>query len=64
MKILSSIQPKNKPTIEEWVKEFRVGSNSELPKCERALYLNSQYTFSKQRKKHKINFLEMLLGVS
>jgi len=64
MKISSSIQPKTRPSVEEWVKEFRVGSNSELPKCERAIYLNSQYTFNKVRKKYKINLLEMLLGVS
>ena len=63
MKILSSIEPKERPSLEEWAQEYRVGTNKVLPKCQNAIRLNSQYSFNK-KKKSKLNLLELLLGVN
>lgn len=60
--IQSTVRPDNRPSLEQWVREFRVGTNLPIPKDERALELNSQY--SKHTETSWKNILSKLLLLS
>ncbi len=61
--IKSTTRPDNRPSFEQWVNEFRVGTNVPPPRCEKATELNLQYTkpvgFSWKNILHKL-----LLGIN
>jgi len=58
-----TVTPESRPSLQEWVKEFRVGSNVPPPRCKNAEELNLQYSkpteFSWKNILHKL-----LLGVN
>ena len=61
--IQSTVRPDNRPSLQDWVNEFRVGTNVPPPRCQRAEELNLQYTkpteFSWKNILHKL-----LLGIN